>query len=190
MFNVHTARIYDSTVPGWVDLNLIDKYPNTANGYPNGFNAAFYHGVNPSRTHGIYVSPKGNRTLYIRKIVLIVEVANKTDISLPLDSNGQTLQIDHNGNIFCDAVSLSDLMAMGGNLNQVLESIYTPSFYTYYIPIEAFPPGRVRNTTVEDSGLFEEYFSIQLSDGNQLVNDFMTKFYISFEMWETHTDKE
>jgi len=194
MFNVTTEEIQNNTAqypaltPGWVNLDFMTNYPtsvvgaNNNNDYPDGFNVAFYHNPTLTGESGVYVAPKANRVLYISRFMIVAEVANSSDISRPLDINGQALELSHSGQVFCRAESLSNLLTKAF-IARKEQSVYTPSLWTYYIVIESKPAG-------DFDGNISKYFQIKMSNNTAPENDFMTHMYFAFEMWETHTDME
>jgi len=194
MFNINTREILNNTqqyptLPlEWVDLNWITDYPTSVvgngnnNDYPDGFNVLFYHNPTMTNESGFYVYPKQNRTLYIKEIHVMCEVANRTDVSKPIDKNGQVMIWSHSGSEYCRARTISDLTTIA-DFSFVRPSLFNPNMWTYKYIVRSEPPGRI----VGDSG---DYFQIKMSGDSFPDNDYMTSLYFFFKMWELHTDKE
>jgi hypothetical protein len=188
MFNVHTARIpanraqYPNLAENWITIDFARNYPTSVvgqhndNRFPHGYNVRFYDSRTLIGESGIYVYPSSDSVIYINRILFSVEVLNKNDIAKDLCQIGCTLQLVHNGEVYCEAKKLSDLLSLSFGY-QIEESVYTVGAWTYMIPIVAIPPGKF-------SGEHGEYFQIRMSGHTAPVNNYLLHLFVGFEMWE------
>ena len=192
MHDVNSKRAYDSISHQTVSLCFVPDeddigYPNSAAGYPNGFNLLGM-GTTISGAHGVYLAPEPNMVVYIYDLVFTVEFANEVDIYQPIDKDGQLIRLYHNGHAYCSIDSMTDMFTMAGEVIKS-KSVFTPDFYTYSIRIPCIPPGRFEGVPLGDTG-YNEYFRLATSNGNNINSDYMTEFYVSFKTWTTELDKE
>lgn len=189
MFNMTTKRAYENRLQypahsaGFIDLCLKTQYPTSVvgtgcnNSYPNGFNIAIDSAVSLSspNNHGVYVAPPIGRTYFIDNVLIVVELANPTDMA-KLFNNGQSLQISHSGQVYNDSTSLASLAVVSDTVSS-LESLFTTHFPTFMFKVKSMPAGAFNGTK-------GDYFQLRTSDGKALDSDYVTRMYVHFQMWE------
>ena len=192
MYDVNTRRAYNSVTHESVNLcfSLDDDevgYPNSAAGYPNGFNLVDMN-TTVSGMHGVYIAPPPNKVIYITELVFTIEYVNRVDISQPIDKNGQTIRLYHNNIPYCSISSMVDMFTMASEVRE-LSSVFNPGLSTYSIKIPVIPAGRFEGKPLGETGV-NQYFRLATSNGVGLDSNYITEFYSSFKMWILDLDKE
>lgn len=133
-------------------------------------------GIIDGQPAGVYVAVHEKRILYVHYAVVVVEVANKNDITKFFPANGE-LRVSHGGDVYCSARRLSDLSMFGGNIS-VVESVFTPGLFTYVFVLPAIPAGRF-------SGTEGEFFGFYHTNGGSVLREIGIKcLYFGFVMSE------
>lgn len=160
------------------------KYPNNANGYPNG-KQMLWGGTAITGRHGVYIAPGAHKVAYISEIIAFYNHNAKNLFEENYKETGGVLsgiEFNHSGSVYCDRFSAYGISLIAeGAPQEVVDAIATGNYlYSQKFPLAT--PGRFDGDAGESFGLHTRGGG-PIYLGTSLAANKLTTMHFAFVGW-------